>query len=221
MLVRHGQSLRNVAKGGNVYFPDADAREGLRGQSDHLTPLTDKGRAQAREVGVSLRQKFGVFDYLYHSGYQRTIQTADELLSVYDEAERAQIRVRHNLFLREREAGYTFDMTTDEANAAFPWLQEYWETFGRFFARPPGAESLADVAQRVYNFIGMLFRDRGNQRVLVVCHGGTMHMFRFWLERWTYEEVADRWEKEPIANCAMLVYRFSPELGRLTLDESP
>ena len=158
-----------------------------------------------------------MFDYLYHSGYQRTLQTAEGLLSAYPLNERERIRVRHNLFLREREVGYTFDMTTDEVDAAFPWLQEYWETFGRFFARPPGGESLADVAQRVYMFLGMLFRDRAHQRVLCVCHGGTMRMFRFWLERWTYEEVADRWDKDTIPNCATLTYRYSAEAGRLVL----
>lgn len=128
--------------------------------------------------------------------------------------------MRHNLFLREREVGYTFDMTTEEANAAFPWLQEYWETSGRFFARPPGAESLADVAQRVYKFIGMLFRDRANQRVVVVSHGGTMRMFRFWLERWSYEEVVERWA-EPIPNGGVITYRYNSEVGRLVVAEVP
>jgi hypothetical protein len=31
-------------------------------------------------------------------------------------------------------------MTTAEAEAAFPWLQPYWETYAPFFARPPGGE---------------------------------------------------------------------------------
>jgi len=217
VLVRHGQSARNLAKRGNTYFPDAETRTGLRGEPDHLTPLTELGHQQARQTGIALRDTFGLFDYLYHSGYVRTFQTAEGLLTAYTPAERTQIHLRHNLFLREREAGYTFDMTTDEANAAFPWLQEYWETFGRFFARPPGAESLADVAQRVYMFLGMLFRDRANQRVLVVCHGGTMRMFRFWLERWTYEEVVNRWDSESIPNCGVVTYRYSTDNGRLVL----
>lgn len=217
VLVRHGQSARNLAKRGNTYFSDAETRDGLRGEPDHVTPLTETGLAQARDAGIYLRSTFGCFDYLYHSGYQRTIQTAEGILSAYPLDERAQMRVRHNLFLREREAGYTFDMTTEEANTAFPWLQEYWETFGRFFARPPGAESLADVAQRVYMFLGMLFRDRADQRVVVVCHGGTMRMFRFWLERWTYDEVVKRWDTDTIANCGVVTYRYSPEAGRLVL----
>jgi len=66
-------------------------------------------------------------------------------------------------------------------------------------------------------FLGMLFRDRANQRVLVVCHGGTMRMFRFWLERWTYEEVVNRWDSESIPNCGVVAYRYSPDNGRLVL----
>ena len=218
VLVRHGQSVRNLAKGHNAYFVDARTRDSLRGQPDHSSPLTPEGIEQARRTGVALRDAYGLFDYVYHSGYQRTIQTADGILSAYLPDQRAQIAVRHHLFLREREVGYTFDMTTEEANAAFPWLQEYWETFGRFFARPPGAESLADVAQRVYMFLGMLFRERAGQRVLLVCHGGTMRMFRFWLERWTYQEVVDKWDAEDIPNCGVLAYRFNSDKGRLIRD---
>ena len=99
--------------------------------------------------------------------------------------------VRHHLFLRERDAGWTYDMTTTEAEAAFPWLQGYWDTFGRFFARPPGGESLAEVAARVYLFLGMLFRDRPQQRILVVSHAGTLRVFRYLLERWSHDEFID------------------------------
>jgi broad specificity phosphatase PhoE len=108
-------------------------------------------------------------------------------------------------------------MTTVEAQAAFPWLQGYWETFGRFFARPPGGESLAEVAERVYLFLSMLFRDRAHKRVLVVSHGGTLRVFRYLLERWTHDEFLERWESEPVANCAVTSYAFDAEAGRLML----
>jgi broad specificity phosphatase PhoE len=41
-------------------------------------------------------------------------------------------------------------MTTAEAESAFPWLQDYWITYGPIFGRPPGGESMADVAKRAY-----------------------------------------------------------------------
>lgn len=146
--------------------------------------------AKPSRRGDASGSKFGTFDYLYHSGYRRAAQTAELMLDAYSTEERAALQVRHNLFLREREPGFTYDMTTSEAQSAFPWLQEHWDTFGRFFARPPGGESLADVAQRVYLFLGTLFRDRVGARVLVVSHGGTMWMFRYLLERWSYDDAS-------------------------------
>ena len=149
VLVRHGQSERNVARKGNTFFPDDESRQALRGEADHRTPLTELGCQQARDAGHRIREQFGAFDYVYHSGYRRAAQTAEFMLEAYTAEEREALQVRHNLFLREREPGFAFDMTTAEAAAAFPWLQEYWDTSGRFFARPPGGESLADVAQRI------------------------------------------------------------------------
>ena len=73
------------------------------------------------------------------------------------------MHVRHHLFLRERDAGRTYEMTTAETDTAFPWLHDYWNTFGRFLARPPGGESLAEAAARMYLFLGMLFRDRSQK----------------------------------------------------------
>ena len=126
VIVRHGQSERNVAREGNTFFPDDESRQALRGEADHRTPLTELGWQQARDAGHRIREQFGTFDYGYHSGYRRAAQTAEFMLEAYSAEERAALQVRHNLFLREREPGFAFDMTTAEATAAFPWLQEYW-----------------------------------------------------------------------------------------------
>src|SRR4029453_8566223 len=131
--------------------------------------------------------------------------------------ERSAMQFRHHLFLRERDAGWTYDMTTGEAETAFPWLQEYWDTLGPFFAPPPGGESLADVAQRVYLFLNMLFRDRAGQRVLLVSHGGTLRVLRFRLGRWTYEEFLVRFREDSIPNCAVTSYAYDAGAGHLTL----
>jgi hypothetical protein len=50
----------------------------------------------------------------------------EHLLAAYPEEERKSMRVRHHLFLRERDAGWTYDMNTTEAETAFPWLHDYW-----------------------------------------------------------------------------------------------
>ncbi len=217
VLIRHEESQRNQAKKGSVYFADDEARQLIKGVPDYEMPVTERGHSQGLQTGVGLRKMFGVPDYLYHSGYVRTIETGEDILAAYTPEERENIKVRMNPFIRERDAGYAYDMTQEEAETAFPWLQDHWKTFGGFFARPPGGLSLSDVAGNVYNFINMLFRDRAGQKVFVVTHGGTLRAFRFILERWTYEQ-ALRWpEGDSPHNCGITHYKYDAAAERLVL----
>ena len=94
VLVRHGQSQRNVVKKRNHFYLDDESRKSVKGIPDHLIPLTDEGRRQAAVTGEALRDTFGKFDYVFHSGYVRTIQTADHLLAAYPAEDRARMCVR-------------------------------------------------------------------------------------------------------------------------------
>ena len=219
VLVRHGESHRNVAKKGNTYFIDDESRRSVRGVPDHEIPLTDEGWRQAEATGRALCERFGAFHYLYHSGYRRTAEPAEGILRGYPQALTASIQVRHNLFIRERAAGHAYDMPTAEAEAAFPYLREYWKTTGSFFAHPPGGESLAKVCERVYLFLNMLFRERAGERVLIVTHGGTLRAFRFLLERWDYREADVRFHSDPPQNCSVTVYEYGDEQQYLALRE--
>lgn len=219
VLIRHAESARNLAKKGNIYFLDDESRRAVQGIPDHDIPITEKGWNQARATGRALRERLGAPDYLYDSGYCRTIQTAEGMLEAFGPEERAAIRQRHNLFIRERDPGYCYDMTTREAQMAFPWLQDYWETFGSFYSRPPGGQSLADLATQVYLFLAMLFRDRPGQKVWVVTHGGTLRCFRFLLEHWNYEDAANRLKPDPPKNCSVTIYRADMALEHLKLME--
>lgn len=71
------------------------------------------------------------------------------ILTAYSPEERRLMTIRHHLFIRERDGGHTYDMTDAEASAAFPWLQDYWQTFGPFFSRPAGGESYGDGQGRL------------------------------------------------------------------------
>jgi broad specificity phosphatase PhoE len=123
-----------------------------------------------------------------------------------------------NAFVRERDAGYTYDMTEAEVRAAFPWLDPHWETFGPWFSRPPGGESLADVSNRAALFLDAMFRDRTGARVLVVTHGGTLRAFRFLLERWTFDDTSADLATYRVPNCSTNVYRPNPGSGQLELE---
>jgi broad specificity phosphatase PhoE len=219
IFIRHAESARNKIKRGATYFADEEARRTVKGIADYRIPLTDDGAMQAKKTGIYLRKRFGAPDYFYHSGYLRTMQTLEGILAAYPKKVCAKINVRMNQFIRERDPGYTYDMTTAEAEAAFPWLHEHWKTFGGFFSRPPGGESVSDVSQRVYNFLNTLFRDRAEKKVWVVLHGGTLRAIRFLLERWTYEQALKWPEGKSPDNCGITVYEYDAKQQRLVLQE--
>lgn len=219
VLVRHAESARNAAKKNATYFADENARAKVKGIGDHEIDVTREGAAHARRTGLALKKRFGTFDYAYTSGYRRTEATLAGILKAYTPKERRGIAVRRNPFIRERDPGYTYDMTQEEAERFFPYLREYWQTFGGYMARPPGGESLAQVSERVYLFLNSLFRDRPGKKVLVVTHGGTLRCFRALLERWGYEQ-ATSWPKgQSPKNCGVTTYRLNPAAGRLELED--
>ena len=115
VIVRHAESARNQAKKGSVYFADDAARRVVRGTPDHLIELTEDGRKQAAQTGHAIRERFGAFNYVYTSGYARTEQTAEGILAAYPAEERERMKLRMNIFIRERDPGYTYDMTEAEA----------------------------------------------------------------------------------------------------------
>jgi probable phosphoglycerate mutase len=221
VFVRHAQSLRNDLKKGATYFADEEARRTVRGISDDKVPLTPRGEKQALITGVALRERFGVFDYVYHSGFQRTISTWEGIKQAYTREEQARMRVSHTLDVSERHAGWAYDMLQEEAERYFPWLKEYWQTSGGFFARPPGGESLAEVVDRVRMFLLILNlnQDHAGKKVLVNTHGGTLRCIRYELEGWTHEQ-ALRWKPgEAPENCGTTVYRYDREAQHLVLQE--
>jgi hypothetical protein len=138
VIVSNAESARNQAKKGSVYFADDAARRIVRGTPDHLIELTEDGHKQAAQTGHAIRERLGVIDHVYMSGYARTDQTAESILAAYPAEERERMKLRMNIFSRERDPGFTYDMTEDGAEAAFPWLNEYWRTFGGFHGATPG-----------------------------------------------------------------------------------
>jgi len=219
VLVRHGESERNRVKGNNVYLPDTDAGRSLRGVADHHIALTDFGHRQSKETGRALRERFGVFDVLYDSGYRRTVDTRDGLVTAYTDDERAAMKLRTDYGLRERDGGYTHGMTTEEVDQHFPWFKEHWDRVGYFYTRPPGGESQAEVAERIFRFNGTMFRHRAGQHVLIVAHGGSIRAIRFHLERWTPDEYEEDVKKGTCKNCGVTVYERDPATNQLCLIE--
>ncbi|MDE1970591.1 MAG: histidine phosphatase family protein [Patescibacteria group bacterium] len=220
VIVRHGESLRNVIKDGDPYLPRKPGAEVLREISDPDTPLTARGHAQARHTGVALRERFGTFDVAYDSGYRRAHETLDGILAAYTSEERAKIKRRESHLIRERDSGYAATMYVEDVKKILPDYRNYWHVMGKFYPWPLGGESQAAVCDRVYQFIGMLFKQRARKRVLVVSHGHTIRAFRFNLEKWTARKYHENAVSQKIPNCGVFVYRYNYKTRRLELMES-
>lgn len=218
ILIRHAESARNKIKGGKRYFTveHAEARQLIRGLSDRSIPITEKGKRQAELTGHYLREQFGRPHAIYHSGYRRTKETLQAILGSWTDREQAKIQIASSNLLREREVGYTWDLTEEEVRRHFPYYEEYLKIFGEYDAAPPGGESLANVAERLDNFIDSHFELEAGRKIFIVCHGGIIKCFRSILEKWDPDNWPDIDDPE---DCGITVYRYEILTNRLRLVE--
>jgi len=210
-LVRHGQSQGNVARdkadaaGHSVI--ELDVR-------DVDVPLSDLGMRQAEAAGrwfttLPVNERPEV---ILSSPYLRARQTATAICdagalaggkakSVIDER------------LREREFGVFDGLTTRGIREKFPEEAAHRAKMGKFYHRPPGGESWADVILRLrsaLNTINLLYADR---RVVIVCHQVVVLCMRYILEHLTEEDLLAIDKNNEIANCSVTMYEHDQGLG--------
>lgn len=205
VLIRHGQSERNVAKdaakaAGNKVSYVGDVR-------DQDTPLTALGQGQSLAVGAFLRDN-PRYDVMLVSPYQRTKQTARAIIQGLGYTPEVVIDER----LREIEFGLLDGLTAEGVKTKYPEEVARKLKEGKYWYRPPGGESRPDVALRIGAILGTLTREYTNQRVLVVCHSVVVLIFRRLLERWSEEEYMQVDREDDVKNCSMTTYTTS-ELG--------
>src|ERR1035437_9299918 len=163
VIVRHGQSQRNVEK------EQAKAKGLLKSYvgdiRDQDTPLTPLGFGQALHVGVELRNLYP-FDVVLTSPYLRTKQTTDQILKGLGvenkaglERFRPGIKVVEDERLREIEFGIFDGLTREGLQAKYPEEVTRRNKEGKYWYRPPGGESRPDVGMRLHSILGTLSRD--------------------------------------------------------------
>lgn len=186
ILCRHGESEGN-----------RDRRFGGHGP----TPLTDRGREQARAAGRRLAQE-GV-DVLYTSDLARAAETAALIaaaLSLSPQVAPA---------LRERSVGELTGLTFDEARERFP------EAYAAMLRRepeacPPGGESYAQCRQRAVALFEELLERHAGATILLVSHNLTLHQLIFHVLGIEYDE-RELHVYFQIDNCAL--HRFERHAG--------
>jgi broad specificity phosphatase PhoE len=112
VVLRHGESARNVAKGLAKAAGKHSFDVGLR---DLETPLTKRGHEQARETGRYLSSRYE-FDVIYSSPYHRALQTAEDVTSALRNPPPLVMEER----IREIEFGILAGLTGEGIQARFP-----------------------------------------------------------------------------------------------------
>jgi 2,3-bisphosphoglycerate-dependent phosphoglycerate mutase len=176
---------------------------------------------------------------LWHSPYNRTRQTAQEIYEACTLPKEAQIfdspnhdvltstirregtsfffDKKEHFLLYEQQHGIYDGLSDDERKEQYPeewaYYQKHKRDGGKVFAQLPLGESRIDVAQRIHQAFGTFHRDadkHGIEDIVVVGHGTTNRCFLFaWLHK-TYEWL----EKEPNPkNCSVRLIEDGKDEG--------
>jgi probable phosphoglycerate mutase len=201
-LVRHGQSE------GNVVRDDAERQEAMDfvlGCRDADVPLSDLGRRQAQALGAWLAEQPDDLrpEAVLVSPYRRAAQTADLIL----EAAGLQHLPRGvDERLRDREMGEWDSLTWRGIVAHHPDEAERAKVVGRYFHRPPGGESWADIALRLRTLLADAARELHGVRLLVVAHDVVIQLTRALIEGFDERATVELVTTTAYANCGLTIF---------------
>jgi broad specificity phosphatase PhoE len=198
VLVRHGESMGNVAA---AVAHEADAEVIEVGQRDADVPLSEVGVRQATALGAGLRDLLadGRQTLVWSSPYVRARQTAGVALTTAGHPLPILVDER----LRDRELGVLDLLTTKGVLNRYPLEAERRRWLGKFYHRPPGGESWADVVLRVRSFLLDLEMVADDSRVLVVFHDALVLTIRYVCERLSEDDILGIGASTPVLNVSI------------------
>ncbi|MGK5440438.1 histidine phosphatase family protein [Micromonospora sp. URMC 105] len=215
-LIRHGQSLANVA------FADAHARglaeHGLTGRDADIE-LSPLGWEQATRLGhwlaalpVHRRPEVVVCSPYVRARqtWSRAAETAAQLGVEYPTA-----AVDHRLC--DRLMGDLELLDPAMITQRFPLEAARLAAEGEFSYRPPGGESFADIARRLAAVLTELNTQHASRRVLLVAHDAVIVVMRHLIEHLGFDEISAIVATTPVANTS--ITRYDGTAGGLTLAE--
>ena len=207
-LVRHGQSQGNVARdaaheaGHSVI--DLDMR-------DVDVPLSELGHQQAEAAGrwfASLPDEERP-EVLLASPYIRARQTAEAICAAGGLAGGAKPTIVDER-LREREFGVFDGLTTKGIKEHYPTEAAHRAKIGKFYHRPPGGESWADVILRLRSALNTINLQYSGKSVLIVCHQVVVLCIRYILEELSETDILAIDKQSDILNCGICAFDFEP-----------
>ena len=216
-LVRHGQSAGNVARAAALA---ANAQEIAIDIRDVDVPLSELGRRQ----GAALGHWFAALpddqrpEIILSSPYLRARETAAEIVAGRGMAPNAKPMVVDER-LREREFGIFDRLTTAGIQALHPEQASHRRLLGKFYHRPPGGESWADVILRLRSALDTISLHHADRRVLIVCHQVVLLCFRYILEELDEAGILAIDKESAVLNCGICEYEFEPDDEKLCMPQ--
>ena len=121
--------------------------------------------------------------------------------------------------LREREFGVFDRLTTIGIRERFPDEAAHRRRLGKFYHRPPGGESWADVILRLRSMLNTINLHYCDRRVVVICHQVVVLCMRYILEELDEEQILAIDNQAEILNCGICAYDFEPDPHGLCVPE--
>ena len=174
-FARHGETVWNV-------------ENKICGMTD--SPLTEKGRAQAAQLGEAVKNSGIVLDEILYSPLSRAADTALAVAAATGLPARVEPRLREQCFGR-------FEGTSPRNSPEFTAAKM------QFADRYTDGESMLQLAQRIYNLLDEL-RDQPDKTYLLVAHNGIARVVQSYFRDMTNEEYA----AAGIKNCELVEYHF-------------
>jgi len=216
-LVRHGQSQGNVARDA---ADEAGAHEIDIELRDVDVPLSELGREQAEAAGrwFAALPREERPELILSSPYVRAKQTA-EIICREGALAGGPAHTIIDERLREREFGIFDRLTTAGIRHKFPEEAAHRRRLGKFYHRPPGGESWADVILRLRSMLNTINLHYCDRRVLVVCHQVVVLCFRYILEELDEAQILSIDRQAEVLNCGIAAYEFEPDAKGLCVPE--
>ena len=174
-FTRHGETVWNV-------------ENKICGMTD--SPLTEKGRAQAAQLGETVKNSGIVLDEILYSPLSRAADTALAVAAATGLPARVEPRLREQCFGR-------FEGTSPRNSPEFTAAKM------QFADRYTDGESMLQLAQRIYNLLDEL-RANTDKTFLLVAHNGIARVVQSYFYDMTNEEYA----AAGIKNCEFVEFTF-------------